>query len=169
MKQEFRAALVAKGPGGAWTYFSIPFAVDQVFGSKSRVAVAGTINGFPFRNSLMPEGDGTHSMMVSKELQAGANARAGDSVFVSLELNSEERSVTVPEEVEAALKRSPQAASLCRFGPEIETIFHPGRHRHEANAFALADQVWNRPAIVIPPISSAGVSWSETCTSNLVP
>jgi bacteriocin resistance YdeI/OmpD-like protein/uncharacterized protein DUF1905 len=112
MKQEFQATLVAKGPGGAWIYFSVPFAVDQVFGSKSRVAVAGTINGFPFRNSLMPEGDGTHSMMVSKELQAGANARAGHSVFVSLELDSEVRSVTVPEELEAALKRSPQAASL---------------------------------------------------------
>jgi hypothetical protein len=37
---------------------------------------------------------------------------------------------------------------LCRFGPEIETIFHPGRDGHHANAFALADQVWNRPAIV---------------------
>jgi hypothetical protein len=29
------------------------------------VAVVGTINGYAFRNSLMPQGDGTHSMMVS--------------------------------------------------------------------------------------------------------
>lgn len=112
MKQEFRAMLTAKGPGGAWTYISIPFDVDRVFGSKARVAVAGTINGFPFRNSLMPEGDGTHSMMVSKQLQAGAKARAGDTVIVSLELDSEERSVTLPEELEAALKTNAKAASL---------------------------------------------------------
>jgi Domain of unknown function (DUF1905) len=68
LKQEFQASLVSKGPEGAWTYFSVPFDVHQVFGTKSRVAVRGTINGFAFRNSLMPDGDGTHSMMFSKEL-----------------------------------------------------------------------------------------------------
>lgn len=80
MRQEFEAKLMSKGPGGAWTYLPIPFDVREVFGTKSRVAVAGTMNGFAFRNSLMPEGDGTHSMMVGKELQTGAGARAGDSV-----------------------------------------------------------------------------------------
>jgi hypothetical protein len=112
MKQKFKAALIAKGPKGAWTYFSVPFDVHQVFGSKARVPVAGTMNGFPFRNSLMPEGDGTHSMMVSREMQAGAKAKAGDIVLVSLEPDSEERSVTVPEELEAALKLSHPAASF---------------------------------------------------------
>jgi hypothetical protein len=112
MEQKFKTKLLSKGPGGAWTYLPIPFDVAQVFGSKSRVPVAGTINGFPFRNSLMPEGDGTHSMMVSKELQAGANARAGDLVVVSLQRDQEERSIDVPKELEAALKGNKKAASF---------------------------------------------------------
>lgn len=112
MKQEFKAPLLAKGPRGAWTYLSVPFDVNEVFGSKARVAVAGTINGFPFRNSLMPEGDGTHSMMVGKELQAGAKARVGNIVSVSLDRDEEERTVAIPKELEKALKENSQAASL---------------------------------------------------------
>ncbi len=112
MKQEFKGKLVAKGPNGAWTYLPIPFDVQQVFGTRARIAVAGTINGFPFRNSLMPEGDGTHSMMVGKELRSGAKASAGDAVSVALWIDKEERPVTLPEELETALQASPQAAAL---------------------------------------------------------
>jgi len=35
----------------------------------------------------MPEGDGTHSMMVSKELQSGAKAVAGEKVHVTTMLH----------------------------------------------------------------------------------
>jgi hypothetical protein len=112
VKQEFQAKLMAKGPGGAWTYLPIPFDVSQVFGSKARIPVTGTINDFPFRNSLMPEGDGTHSMMVSKKLQLGANARAGDLVSIALEPDTAERCILPPKELEAALMENQQAASV---------------------------------------------------------
>jgi hypothetical protein len=65
-RKEFTAQLEAVGPNGAWTFMTVPFNVEEVFGSKARVAVAGTINGFPFHSSLMPNGDGTHCMMVNK-------------------------------------------------------------------------------------------------------
>ncbi len=74
--------------------------MQKVLGSKARVAVAGTINGFPFRNSLMPEREGIHSIIVSKELQAGAKARAGDTVSVTLDRDNQESTVTVPKELE---------------------------------------------------------------------
>jgi len=110
MPHQFEVTLVARGPGGAWTYLTAPFDVHKVFGTRARVPVAGTMNGFPFRNSLMPEGDGTHCMMVGKELQAGAKAHAGETVLICLDRDNEERSVEVPAELKAALKRSPQAA-----------------------------------------------------------
>jgi hypothetical protein len=112
MKQTFEARLTARGPGGAWTFLPIPFDVHAVFGSKARVPVAGTINGFPFRNSLMPEGDGTHSMMVGKELQAGAQAKAGDLVRVTLDRDDGERTVEVPAELQAALDANKAAAAF---------------------------------------------------------
>jgi len=112
MKQTFEAKLIATGPKGAWTYIEIPCDVPKVFGTRARVPVAGTINGFPFRNSLMPEGDGTHRMMVGKALQAGAKARPGDRVRVTLDRDGEERLIDVPPELSAALKKSKPAAAF---------------------------------------------------------
>ena len=103
MKQRFDAKLVGRGPKGAWTFLPIPFNVQAAFGSKARVPVAGTLNGFAFRNSLLPNGDGTHSMAVNKELQAGANAKAGDTVAVVMAPDTAQRSVAIPEDLKTAL------------------------------------------------------------------
>lgn len=112
MKQKFRAKLTSKGPGGAWIYLPIPFDVHRVFGSRGRVPVSGMINGYPFHNTLMPEDDGTHFLMVGKELQSGAQASVGDMVYVVLERDHSERAVTMPEELREALDRNTQAASV---------------------------------------------------------
>jgi len=108
MKQ-FKARLIARGPKGAWTFLEIPFSVEKEFGSKARVAVAGTMNGFAFQNSLLPQGDGTHAMAVSKSLQAGAKATAGDVVAVRMEMDRSERTVVVPPELESVLASRPDA------------------------------------------------------------
>ena len=73
--------------------------------------VAGTINGYAFRNSLMPEGDGTHAMAVSKALQAGAKAAAGDRVTVVMAIDTAERGVDLPAELSEALKTNAAAAA----------------------------------------------------------
>jgi hypothetical protein len=70
MPKRFSAQLIGRGPNGAWTFLAVPFDVAATFGSRARVAVRGTINGAPFRNSLLPNGDGTHSMPVNKDLRA---------------------------------------------------------------------------------------------------
>ena len=108
---KFVGRLTARGPGGAWTFLPIPFSVEGEFGTKSRVSVSGTINGFPFRNSLMPNGDGTHSMTVSRELQAGAGAKAGDAVKVSLQLDQAKRVIELPPELRRALAGAAKAAA----------------------------------------------------------
>ena len=105
----FEATLISSGPKGAWTFMDVPFDVQEVFGTKARVPVAGTMNGLRFRNSLMPEGDGTHRMMVGKELQAAAKARAGDTVKIALERDEKDRSVEVPSELASALKKNKAA------------------------------------------------------------
>jgi hypothetical protein len=96
MKHRFRGELIARGPKDAWTYMPVPLDVHAVFGTRGQVPVVGTINGFPFRTSLMPYGDGQHILSISKELKAGAGAQAGDSVDVLLERDVEERTVEVP-------------------------------------------------------------------------
>jgi hypothetical protein len=110
MKQ-FKTRLTSRGPGGAWTFLEVPFSVEKTFGSKARVAVSGTMNGFAFQNSLMPNGDGTHSMMVSKALQSGAKATAGDLVSVTMEVDRSERLVSIPPELKKALSTNKVAAT----------------------------------------------------------
>ena len=108
--KKFKAKLTSRGPAGAWTFLEIPFNVEEAFGSRARVAVTGTMNGFAFQSSLMPQGDGTHSMMVSKALQAGAEAAAGDTVSVTMDVDRSERSVTIPVELREGLVGNKKAA-----------------------------------------------------------
>ncbi|MGA8621894.1 MAG: YdeI/OmpD-associated family protein [Candidatus Sulfotelmatobacter sp.] len=72
-----------------------PFDVVAIFQRKGRVPVKGTINGFPFRSSLMNMGDG-HMMAVNAQLRSGAHCQGGDTVEVIMELDEDERTVEVP-------------------------------------------------------------------------
>ena len=53
----------------------IPFDVLKVFGTRARVPVRGTLNGYAFRGSLFPVGDGRHYMVVRKGLREAAGVR----------------------------------------------------------------------------------------------
>jgi bacteriocin resistance YdeI/OmpD-like protein/uncharacterized protein DUF1905 len=85
-----------------------PFDVGEVFQRKGRVPVKGTINGFPFRSSLMNMGDG-HMMVVNAQLRAGAGCKAGDTVAVLMELDEEKRTVEVPAYLKKIIDREPKA------------------------------------------------------------
>jgi hypothetical protein len=75
--------------------FHPPFDVAETFGRKGRVPVKGTINGFPFRSSLMNMGE-CHMMVVNLQLRDGAKCKAGDTVAIALELDDAKRTVAVP-------------------------------------------------------------------------
>jgi hypothetical protein len=93
-QHKFKVKLIGQ-PGSQVAALKPPFDVVEVFQRKGRVPVKGTINGFPFRSSLMNMGDG-HMMVVNAELRAGANCKAGDTVDVVMELDEAERKVEVP-------------------------------------------------------------------------
>jgi hypothetical protein len=81
----FEATVERGGEGGAWLIIMIPRSVSEALGSRGRIAVAGTVNGFPIKSSIFPNGDGTHHLMFNKAMQKGANATAGSVVAVELE------------------------------------------------------------------------------------
>jgi ribosomal 50S subunit-recycling heat shock protein len=85
-----------------------PFDIMETFGTRARVPVRGTINGFPFRSSLMPMG-GCHFMVVNKTIRDGAKVKAGDVVEVMMERDEEERTVEAPPDLEKELKKSKAA------------------------------------------------------------
>jgi len=106
-KYKFTAKLLGQD-GSEVAALKPPFDVVTTFGRKGRVPVKGTINGFPFRSSLMNMGEG-HMMVVNAELRAGAKCKAGDSVSVVLELDEDKRTVEVPAQVEKIIFGDPEA------------------------------------------------------------
>jgi len=112
MTKRFKALLEGRGPAGAWVYLPIPFDVKKVFGSRARIPVVGTINGTHFRSSAMPQGDGTHAMMVRKSLTEAARVGKGDRVSVVMSVDREERRVVPPPGLRAALAADPSARAF---------------------------------------------------------
>lgn len=106
-KLQFKVKLEG-ADGSAVAWMNAPFDVLETFGTKARVPVRGTINGFPFRSSLMPMG-GCHGMAVNRTMREGAKAKAGDVVEVVLERDAEERTVKAPPELAKELKRNKTA------------------------------------------------------------
>ena len=112
MKKTFKATITGRGPNGAWTQLDIPFNVPEAFGSKGLVPVAGALNKFPFRNSLKPNGDGTHYMHINKELLAGAKVQVGDTVTVVMDRDTKPRTVTMPVDLKSTLASLPDLAKI---------------------------------------------------------
>ncbi len=96
-------ALLELPPGVQVNYITVPFLVVEVFGSKARVNVKGTIDGLPYASSIAPIGDGTHVMMVTKAQLAQIGKTTGDTIHVMMELDTEERQVSVPEDFSVVL------------------------------------------------------------------
>lgn len=105
----FKAKLEHSGVPGTWSTVTLPFDVEKTFGSKARVAVKGSVNGVPFRGSAMPWGDGSHYLVVNKTLQKGAGVAPGDMLEITVEPDTEARTVELPEELQTALKKNTAA------------------------------------------------------------
>src|ERR1700691_2833395 len=105
-KLEFTVKLDGKGTSVAW--LNAPFDVVKVFGTRARVPVRGTINGFPFHSSLMPMG-GCHGMAINKTMREGAGVKAGHTVSVVMERDETQRTVAVPPILKKYMAKSKTA------------------------------------------------------------
>jgi hypothetical protein len=108
MPKKFKAKAEPAGPNGAWCFVAIPFDVAEVWGTRGRVRVKGTINGFLFRSNIQPM-DGRHVLTLNKQLQAGAKAKPGDMVAIVMERDTEEWTVAPPAELAKAFRQSKEA------------------------------------------------------------
>jgi hypothetical protein len=112
MIKSFTDRLQSVGPTGAWIRLMLPFDVEKAFGSRGRVSVKGTINGFAFCTSIFSNGDGTHHIMVNKSMQQGGKARPGETVKMTLERDNTVKTVEVPPDVKRALAKNKRALAV---------------------------------------------------------
>jgi hypothetical protein len=80
--------------------------------SRGMMMVEGTINGFPFRTALEPDGKGNHRLNVKKGLNDAAGADSGDKVTVEITRVEEEPETRMPTDLSKALAAVPSAQEL---------------------------------------------------------
>jgi bifunctional DNA-binding transcriptional regulator/antitoxin component of YhaV-PrlF toxin-antitoxin module len=85
------------------TGITIPFDVEEVWGAK-RVPVKARVNGAMYRGSIVRMG-GKYMLGIPRAFREAAGVKAGDNIVVTLELDVEERTVTLPDELARELKK----------------------------------------------------------------
>jgi uncharacterized protein YdeI (YjbR/CyaY-like superfamily) len=102
--KSFRAVLERAGHPLHWVIIRIPFDAAKLWGTRARLRVKGTINGFAFRTSLFPSRHGGHILLVNQRMQAGGNVAAGAAAKFVLEPDMEERVAVIPAELKRQLR-----------------------------------------------------------------
>ena len=106
---KFRAEL--QRAGGNATGFEVPQEIVDGLGGGGHPKVVATVNGYEFRSSIAKMG-GSYWLGVSAERREAAGVAGGDVLDVNVELDTAERTVSVPEDLAAALERNPAAKSF---------------------------------------------------------
>ena len=102
-KQIFDARL-EKHPNMEATGITIPFDVEKVFGAK-RVPVKVSINGADYRGSVVRM-SGKYMLGIPKVFRDAAGIKAGDTITVEIERDTEERTVEIPKDFADALEKA---------------------------------------------------------------
>jgi hypothetical protein len=86
------------------TGITIPFDVKEVFGAM-KVPVKVRINDAEYRSTIFHMG-GKYMMVVPKHFREAAGVRAGETITVTMEKDTEKRTVEAPPDLADALKKA---------------------------------------------------------------
>lgn len=114
--KRFEARLERLRSGLNWIIIRVPFDAAKLWGTRGQIKVKGEINGFGFRTSLFPTREGWHFLLVNKKMQKEARAVEGSVARFQMELDREERTVTIPDELKRLLSED---RSLRRWHDEL--------------------------------------------------
>ena len=106
----FRPTTTAKAV--SWTFLTLPKEASAKLPSRGMTSVEGTLNGFPFRATLEPDGQGGHWLKVDRKMRKAAGAEAGDFVALEIAPVPEEPEPRVPADLRKALAAAPSAREL---------------------------------------------------------
>lgn len=125
--ERFEGKIQAANGGGA--YIPIPSAIIDALGGGGRIPVRATFDGITYAGSIVSMGDGP-CIGLLKAIRAELGKEVGDTVTVTVEHDTTERTVDVPEDLAAALA----AAGLGKAFDELSYT----RRREYATAVAGA-------------------------------
>jgi hypothetical protein len=102
----FDATIYRDGP---ICFIPVPFDPEPVFG-KVRAPVAVTLNGYTYRSTIAAMGNGP-CIPLRRSNREAAGLEGGETLAVTLTLDTAKRDVAMPKDLVAALKKTPGAAA----------------------------------------------------------
>ena len=110
-EHEFEAVLEAGEEGDGGVFVVLPFSVLAAYGTRGRVPVQATFDGYPYQGSAVPLGDGHHALLLLKQIRRALDKTVGDTVRVTLRRDVAERKMEAPADLAEQLAAHPQAAA----------------------------------------------------------
>jgi hypothetical protein len=110
--KKFKAMLERPEKKGNLAFISVPFDVEQEYGTKGQVKVNVTFDGHPYRGVIANMGTGSHIIGVRKDIREAIGKQPGDIVTVTIEKDEKERAVDVPRELKSLLSKNAKAKSF---------------------------------------------------------
>lgn len=107
MKTTFTTVLLKDDNVNA-TGLPVPGEAVAAMGSGKKPKVKVTLNGYTYRSTVAAYGE-VFMLPLSAEHRQAAGVQAGDTVEVTIELDTEPRTVEVPDDLGEALAESPGA------------------------------------------------------------
>lgn len=101
---KFKAKIEAAGDsGGACVFF--PYDVQAEFGTKGRVPVKVKFDGVPYTGTMIKYGAPQHMLPILKAIREQIGKGPGDTVQVEVQKDESERTIAIPSEFAALLKK----------------------------------------------------------------
>ena len=139
--QTFDATVVAADRGGA--FVPVPKEVVEALGGKGRIPVRATFDGIAYRGSIVSMG-GQQVLGVLKAIRTELGKGPGDGVRVTVELDDQDRTVDVPDDLREALATAALTGRFARlsYSPRRESVtWIPEAKRPATRARRIAETV----------------------------
>ncbi len=90
-------------------FVEIPFDVEKTYNGQKRVKIKATIDGIPYRGLLCRMGAPYHILGVLKGIREQIGKTHGDTVSITIEEDTEERIVELPDDFRKLLNANKEA------------------------------------------------------------
>ena len=109
MKKESCDFSAVIGEVGVNPCVDVPESDSSCLKASGYIPVAGALNGFPIRATLVPVGNGRHRLYINTEMRKKANVTVGDLIHLALALDTKPRDAPMPKAFAAALESNEKA------------------------------------------------------------
>ena len=111
LNQKLKFSTVLLTAGKTATGIKIPDEIIEKLGGGKRPLVKITINNFTYRSAVAVMG-GAYMVGVNAENREGAKVKGGDKIDVTIELDTEVRTIDIPAELQKALGKNAAAKKI---------------------------------------------------------